>query len=58
MARKHGKTPAQVIFRFARHVGIVPIMGTSSERHLAQDLDALDFDLTDAEVRAIESMEG
>ena len=57
VARKHGKTAAQVIFRFARHIGIVPVMGSSSEQHLAQDLDALNFDLTDDEVRDIESME-
>ncbi|MBS3164112.1 aldo/keto reductase [Candidatus Woesearchaeota archaeon] len=50
-----GKTPAQVIFRFARDVGMLPLTGTSSEQHMAEDL-ALDFRLTQEQVRLIEGI--
>ena len=55
-ARRLGKTPEQVVFRFALQVGMVPLSGTTSESHMAQDLEALrdDFELTGDEVRAIE----
>lgn len=51
-----GRTPAEVIFRFARHVGMVPLTGTSDPRHLQEDLAAVGdaFSLTDAEVAALD----
>lgn len=49
-----GRTPAQVVFRFALEVGMVPLTGTSSPSHMAEDLACLDFALEPEEVRAIE----
>jgi diketogulonate reductase-like aldo/keto reductase len=51
-------TPAQVVFRFAIAVGMLPITGTSSSEHMALDLAAPSFALSDDEVRAIESLAG
>jgi len=48
------KTPAQVVFRFALQVGMIPLTGTSNPEHMQQDLEALDFELTEDEVLAIE----
>jgi diketogulonate reductase-like aldo/keto reductase len=56
-AREHA-TPAQVIFRFARAVGMLPLTGTSSGEHMQQDLASLALPLSDQEVRAIESLAG
>ncbi len=54
IARSHRRTPAQVIFRFALEVGMIPLTGTSDPRHMAEDLEVYAFELTRAEVHAIE----
>lgn len=53
-AKQHGLTPSQSIFRFALDVGILPLTGTSSTVHMREDLDILDSQLSDDEVRAVE----
>jgi len=53
IANRHGKTPAQVVFRFAQQVGMLPLTGTTDPAHMREDLD-LGFDLTADEVGAIE----
>jgi diketogulonate reductase-like aldo/keto reductase len=54
IAARHGRTAAQVVFRFARQVGMLPLTGTSSPQHMRDDL-ADDFALTDDEVAAIDT---
>jgi diketogulonate reductase-like aldo/keto reductase len=56
-ARRLGRTPAQVVFRFAMEVGMVPLTGTSSAAHMREDLGWQAFELQPEEVRAIESAE-
>lgn len=56
IAARHGRTPAQVIFRFALDAGMIPLTGTTDPRHMAQDLEAYDFQLSDEEVRTIETI--
>jgi len=51
-------TPQQVVFSFARAIGILPLTGTSSSEHMRQDLAALDLTLPASVVDAIESMAG
>jgi diketogulonate reductase-like aldo/keto reductase len=58
LAARTGATPAQVIFRFALAVGMLPITGTSSPEHMRQDLDSRALALAADEVRAIESLAG
>jgi diketogulonate reductase-like aldo/keto reductase len=53
-ARRTGRTPAQVVFRFALQVGMLPLTGSSSPAHLQEDLACFDFELEPAEMRAIE----
>jgi len=52
-ARLHA-TPAQVIFAFARQIGILPLTGTSSEQHMNEDLASRDVLLSDEEVDHIQ----
>lgn len=54
IAQRHGKTPAQVVFRFAQQVGMLPLTGTTDPAHMREDLD-LAFDLTADEVGTIET---
>ena len=51
-----GRTPAQVVFRFALQVGMQPLTGTTDPRHMREDLGAYDFELSDADVRLIEDI--
>jgi diketogulonate reductase-like aldo/keto reductase len=50
------RTPAQVVFRFAMQIGILPLTGTTKPEHMRQDLDVHDFELTADEVRRIETI--
>ena len=51
-------TPAQVVFSFARAVGMLPLTGTSDAEHMRQDLASLELTLSPDEVEAIESLAG
>jgi diketogulonate reductase-like aldo/keto reductase len=56
LAAKLNATPAQVVFSFARTVGILPLTGTSNEDHMRQDVASLKLTLPPDVVLAIESM--
>lgn len=58
LARNLEATPAQVVFAFARAVGMLPLTGTSSEEHMRQDLGSVQITLPAEIVRRIESMVG
>jgi diketogulonate reductase-like aldo/keto reductase len=51
-------TPAQVVFSFARAVGMRPLTGTSNAEHMQQDLASRNLTLPQEPVQAIESMSG
>jgi diketogulonate reductase-like aldo/keto reductase len=51
-------TSAQVVFAFARAIGMLPLTGTSNAEHMKQDLASRSLALTPAGVRAIESLAG
>ena len=53
-----GRTPEQVVFRFALEVGMIPLTGTSDPDHMREDLEVLDFRLDPEEVGAIEGLGG
>jgi diketogulonate reductase-like aldo/keto reductase len=56
-ARRHGRTPAQIVLRW--HVqtdGVVPIPRTTRKERLRENLAISDFALSDAEMRAISSL--
>jgi len=56
IAQRAGRTPAQVVFRFALAVGMLPLTGTTDPAHMRSDLAATELDLTDSEVDAIEGV--
>ena len=56
LARTHGRTPAQVLFRYLTQLGIVPLTGTSSAAHMRQDLAIFDFELAANECEAIDAL--
>lgn len=58
VANKLQATPAQVIFQFARAIGMLPLTGTTNLAHMKQDLDSLRLSLTPEVVQTIESIAG
>jgi len=58
LAAKSKATPAQIVFAFARAVGILPLTGTSSAEHMKQDLESLFLELPPDAVNAIEAIAG
>jgi diketogulonate reductase-like aldo/keto reductase len=47
---------AQVIFRFAMQVGMLPLTGTTSVQHMKEDLQAEQLELTAADLRQIDTI--
>ena len=58
IAARENATPAQVIFAFARAMGMLPLTGTSSAEHMKQDLAGLGLTFAPDEVQAIEFLAG
>lgn len=57
-AAKLNATPAQVIFAFARAIGILPLTGTTNPEHMKQDLASRELELPPKVVKAIEHIAG
>jgi diketogulonate reductase-like aldo/keto reductase len=58
LAARTGRSPAELVFRFAVAVGMLPLTGTSRAEHMQLDLGALDFPLGPAELEQIETLAG
>jgi diketogulonate reductase-like aldo/keto reductase len=58
LAVRLSSTPAQVVFAFARAIGMLPLTGTSDPEHMKQDLVSASLKLTPDAVPAIESLVG
>jgi diketogulonate reductase-like aldo/keto reductase len=56
IARRHGRTASQIVFRFALEAGMMPLTGTSDPNHMREDLDIFDFQLDPEEVERIETL--
>jgi diketogulonate reductase-like aldo/keto reductase len=58
IADRHGRSVAQIVFRFALDVGMLPLTGTTDPAHMRADLDVFDFRLEPEEVARIERLGG
>jgi diketogulonate reductase-like aldo/keto reductase len=56
IASRHGRTPAQVLFRYLTQQGVVPLTGTTSVEHMREDLAIFAFALADAELAEITAL--
>ena len=57
IATEHGKTSAQVILRWHTQMGFVVIPGSKNVNHIKENLDILDFQLTDTEMAEIAGLD-
>lgn len=58
LADTHNATPEQIVFAFARKIGMIPLTGTTDPQHMADDLAAMEITLDDDAVAAIERIDG
>lgn len=56
IAQRLGATIPQTIFRFAMQIGMVPLTGTTNPQHMKEDLASGQFNLSEEDLRAIESI--
>jgi diketogulonate reductase-like aldo/keto reductase len=56
VAAHHGRSPAQVVFRFAVDAGMIALTGTTSAEHMLADLAIFDFQLDPSEVALIDTL--
>lgn len=56
IADKHGKTPAQVLLRWATQRGVAVIPKSNNQHRLAQNLDVTSFDLSPSELENISGL--
>jgi diketogulonate reductase-like aldo/keto reductase len=56
IAQRLGTGIAQVVFRFAMQVGMLPLTGTTNPQHMTDDLQAEHLTLTVEDVQAIETI--
>ena len=56
MAARYEATLAQLIFRFAMQIGMLPLTGTTNPRHMKEDLQSDRFTLLSEEIRQIETI--
>jgi diketogulonate reductase-like aldo/keto reductase len=56
IAKRHGRTISQIVFRFAIDVGMMVLTGTTNGDHMRADLDVFDFGLEPEEVERIEGI--
>ncbi len=57
LARKHGRTPAQVALRWHLQLGLVPIPKSADPVRLRQNLDVFSFDLDPQDFEALNALD-
>lgn len=57
LAKAHGRSPAQVIFRWHVQQGNIVIPGSKTPSHIAQNIELFDFALTDEEMARIAALD-
>jgi 2,5-diketo-D-gluconate reductase A len=56
VATRHGRTPAQVLLRWSIQRGTVPLPKANRHDHLAENLEALDFELSADDLDVLNSL--
>ena len=54
IGKKHRKTACQVALRWIVQHGCIPLPGSKNEKHIAENLDILDFSLSEEEMQRID----
>ena len=57
LGKKYGKSPAQIILRWHTQMGFAVIPGSRNPEHIRDNLNILDFTLTDEEMSAVAALD-
>ena len=57
VARRHGRSPAQVVLRWNLQRGLVPLPSSADPGHIAENLRALDFELDADDMATVDSLD-
>lgn len=57
LAKKHSKSPAQVILRWMMQIGVTTIPKSSNEDRIKENFSIFDFELSNADMKEIESID-
>jgi diketogulonate reductase-like aldo/keto reductase len=57
VASAHGKSPAQALIRWSIQLGNVVIPRATDPARLSEDIDVFDFELTDAQMGALNALD-
>ena len=53
LAKKYNKTPGQIIINWEVSQGIISIPGTSNTKRMSENLAALDFKMSDEDIKSL-----
>lgn len=56
MAKRYGKTPAQLLIRWCLQLGVVPLPKANRLEHQQEDLDVFDFEISAADLMVLASL--
>ncbi|MBD3799136.1 aldo/keto reductase [Sulfuricurvum sp.] len=56
LTQEYDKTEAQILYRYLVQVGITPLIGSTSQQHINEDLEIFSFELKSSEIAAISSL--
>jgi diketogulonate reductase-like aldo/keto reductase len=58
IALKYHKTPEQIFYKFLTEINITPLNGTTSKKHMEEDLAIVSFELESLEIESINRLLG
>ncbi|MFW3440550.1 aldo/keto reductase family protein [Aliarcobacter butzleri] len=53
LSQKYQRSVAEIFYRFLNHINIIPLNGTTSTKHMIEDLKIGEFELTNDEINSI-----
>jgi len=56
LTQEYNKTEAQILYRYLNQTGITPLIGSTSQQHINEDLDIFSFELHSDEIASISAL--
>jgi diketogulonate reductase-like aldo/keto reductase len=56
LAQRYQRSPAQIFYRYLTQIGIVPLIGTTSDQHMREDLAIFEFELLPSECESLDCL--
>ena len=56
LSDKYDKTVPQILYRYLTQINILPLIGTTSKKHMVEDLEIFDYELSDQDCEIINKL--